>query len=208
MYSYICVLDFEATCDDNKSFKPAHEIIEFPSVLLQWNNKIKNYEKISEFQRFCKPIVNTQLTDFCKNLTGITQDQVDNGITFPQALNEHHQWLINHTDLYDHESPSVIIATFGRWDLITMLPIECKAWGIKSPEIYKKIINVKDAYKSIYHMKKGPGMARMLQLCNLTLDGRHHSGIDDCRNISKLVKHFTEKGFRWDDKYVLDVYLS
>ena len=39
-YEYICVLDFEATCDDVK--KRSHEIIEYPSVLLKWNEKSKS----------------------------------------------------------------------------------------------------------------------------------------------------------------------
>lgn len=27
----------------------------------------------------------------------------------------------------------------------------------------------------------------MLELCNLELEGKHHSGIDDARNIAKIV---------------------
>ena len=29
----------------------------------------------------------------------------------------------------------------------------------------------------------------MLQKLNLTLDGKHHSGIDDSKNIGKIVKN-------------------
>ena len=46
MYDYICVLDFEATCSEDKKFKPSHEIIEFPSVLLQRNGN--EYIKIDQ----------------------------------------------------------------------------------------------------------------------------------------------------------------
>jgi len=30
-------------------------------------------------------------------------------------------------------------------------------------------------------------MAGMLNILGMKLDGRHHSGIDDCRNIAKIV---------------------
>ena len=38
------------------------------------------------------------------------------------------------------------------------------------------------------------GMAMMLKVLKLTLDGRHHSGIDDTRNIAKIVISLANKG--------------
>jgi len=39
----------------------------------------------------------------------------------------------------------------------------------------------------------------MLQYLNLPLDGRHHSGIDDCNNISKIFIKMWEDGYRIDE---------
>ena len=36
-------------------------------------------------------------------------------------------------------------------------------------------------------------MAGMLEASKLSLDGKHHSGIDDCRNIGKLVRFIVER---------------
>lgn len=33
-YDYICVIDFEATCEEGNQLELTHEIIEFPIVLL------------------------------------------------------------------------------------------------------------------------------------------------------------------------------
>lgn len=33
-YDYICVVDFEATCEENNPYQYLHEIIEFPVVLI------------------------------------------------------------------------------------------------------------------------------------------------------------------------------
>ena len=35
-------------------------------------------------------------------------------------------------------------------------------------------------------------MAEMLDLLELPLDGRHHSGIDDAKNIAKIAKSLLE----------------
>ena len=82
---YICVLDFEATCWEDMANKK-HEVIEFPSVLLKWNKDKKEVIKLSEIQMYIKPKYNSTLSDFCTNLTGITQNLVDNGISFPEGL--------------------------------------------------------------------------------------------------------------------------
>ena len=39
------------------------------------------------------------------------------------------------------------------------------------------------------------GMEEMLQICGLKLEGRHHSGIDDAKNIAAVALHLMQKGF-------------
>jgi inhibitor of KinA sporulation pathway (predicted exonuclease) len=201
-YKFICVLDFEATCEqngNNQNFKPRNEIIEFPSVLLKWDLEKKIYEKVSEIQMFCKPLYNIELTDFCKTLTGITQEQVNSGIDFTEALDLHHKWLMDNTGMYEDPANSVVITTMGFWDLCTMLPAECRRWSVLPSPIYRQVINVKTAFETVYNEKK-QGMDQMLKTCGIKLEGRHHSGIDDSRNIAKLVQHFTNRGFVWSPR--------
>lgn len=186
MFDFICVLDFEATCDRDKSFTPAHEIIEFPSVLLQWIEG--EYRVVSEFQEFCKPIYNIKLTPFCKELTGITQEQVSRGFDFPHVLKRHQQWLEGFTHL---DLERVIIVTCGRWDLVDMLPDECRRWLVKPHQVYHRVINIKDAFCHKYGPFRG-GMAPMLAYMDLALLGRHHSGIDDCRNIARMTAQLAD----------------
>src|SRR5437016_2095354 len=88
---YIGVLDFEATCDNVKIY--GHEIIEFPTVLLKWDENKQNYSIIDEFQDYCRPLKNPRLTTFCMQLTGITQDKVDNGYNFDDTLDRHYKWI-------------------------------------------------------------------------------------------------------------------
>lgn len=162
-------------------------------MLLKWNDETNKYEKISEIQHYCKPLYNIQLTEFCKGLTGITQDQVNNGIDFSDALKRHELWLLEHINNFDE---SIIIITCGKWDLQTMLPTECNRWNITPRSVYRRYINLKDAFKTIYEYNPDHrySMVGMLDQCNIKLTGRHHSGIDDSRNIATIVQHLSDKG--------------
>ena len=46
-------------------------------------------------------------------------------------------------------------------------------------------------------MKKPPikGMGHLLESCGLKLEGKHHSGIDDAKNIARCVVSCLEKKF-------------
>lgn len=59
MYEYVCVLDFEATCEkDNKEF--VIEVIEFPSVLLKFKSD-KELEYVSQVKRSFSKFLDTNL---------------------------------------------------------------------------------------------------------------------------------------------------
>lgn len=52
------------------------------------------------------------------------------------------------------------------------------------------INNVKDVRKPLV-----TGMEQMLKLCGLELIGKHHSGIDDSRNIAACVVRSLQEGY-------------
>ena len=47
-------------------------------------------------------------------------------------------------------------------------------------------------------------MADMLDSVGLKLEGRHHSGIDDARNIAKVCIKLVENGFSFNQAMILD----
>merc|ERR1719502_2081902 len=106
MFSHLVVLDFEATCCDETKNWP-NEIIEWPSVLIEY----PSLRKIDEIQMFVKPVKNPALTKFCTELTGITQQQVDAGISVEQALKKYTAWLA------EHNVNRPLFLTCGDWDL-------------------------------------------------------------------------------------------
>ena len=64
---YLLILDFEATCGDATNGQ--HEIIEFPTLVYD----LETDEVKATFHEYVRPEVHPTLTEFCTNLTGITQ---------------------------------------------------------------------------------------------------------------------------------------
>ncbi|UZJ51115.1 hypothetical protein CBS101457_000435 [Exobasidium rhododendri] len=103
--SYL-VLDVEATCQAVKagqprksSFEFPNEIIEIPIILLQWRtlaNGSKELYKKDIFHTYVKPVWRPHLTQFCRDLTGITQDEIDSAPNFAEAVDLLHAFLASH----------------------------------------------------------------------------------------------------------------
>ncbi|CAF0942089.1 unnamed protein product [Rotaria sp. Silwood1] len=187
-YDYFLVLDFEATCDEDKKINPI-EIIEFPVLKIN----ARTFECESIFHTYVTPTVNPQLTKFCTNLTGITQDMITNQPKFDDVLKNFHLWLTNEKLL----EPNVkfIFVTCGDWDLYTMLPSQCNYFRLPRAEYFNEWINIKKSFQKATSKFARGGMMGMLKDLNIQHTGRHHSGIDDCKNIAEILKQLAERGY-------------
>jgi ERI1 exoribonuclease 3 len=112
---------------------------------------------------------------------------VDAASTLDVVYADHCSWLRNSIG-----ATEVIMATCGNWDLQTHLPREAKLKRLGIDKLYHRFINVKDEYRTVYG-RKVSGMPELLTALEIELVGRHHSGIDDTRNIAsamlKMIHH-------------------
>ncbi|KAJ3124266.1 hypothetical protein HK098_001276 [Nowakowskiella sp. JEL0407] len=182
---YILVLDFEATCSNDKSFGP-QEIIEFPIVVVD----LESNSVIAEFQEYVRPIRNPILDPFCTQLTGITQETVNAADTFPVVYSRVLSFLKENFLSPPHNS---LFLTCGDWDLETMLPAQLRVSGIHASPEFSAWINIKVPFRNLFSVRSA-GMTGMLSTLGLPLIGRHHSGIDDARNIAAIMKHLITLG--------------
>ena len=72
------------------------------------------------------------------------------------------------------------------------LPINCDYLHLPYASYLKKWINIKTYFQATVG-KKGYGMKTMLNDLKLELDGRHHSGIDDSKNITKILEELAKR---------------
>ncbi|RPD82022.1 exonuclease RNase T and DNA polymerase III [Lentinus tigrinus ALCF2SS1-7] len=201
---YLLILDFEATCDDSGSIpRNEMEIIEFPTLLYD----IEQDQVKAVFHQYVHPICHPTLTQFCTELTGIEQSTVNAAYPFPSVWERYQAFLQEHGVM--QEPGSVAYLTCGEWDLKTMLPMQLRLSGTQvglDPSTgtltapYNRWINVKKSYQRMYGLKNATGMAGMLRNAHMKLEGRHHSGIDDCKNILRIVQKMRKDGWKpWND---------
>ncbi|CDW83651.1 exonuclease family protein [Stylonychia lemnae] len=207
---YICVYDFECQCEEGTKNLTFNEIIEFPVVVID----VKSMQIIGEFQTYVKPTIHPKLTEFCTKLTGIEQSQVDGGVPIKEAIQQVHAFLEKLGVL----QTEFVFLSCGDFDG-NQIRREALHKQFNIPSYLKRWINIKKVFplhlfdKSkpeqqidfIKNVKKSTvsGMGELLKLSGLELEGRHHSGIDDARNIARCVVSSLEKGFQYTQGMVL-----
>ncbi|KAM9845855.1 3'-5' exoribonuclease 1 [Aulostomus maculatus] len=187
-YDYICVVDFEATCEEDNPSNFLHEIIEFPLVLINTHT----LEIVDTFQEYVKPELNPQLSDFCVKLTGITQKMVDDADLFPAVLQRVVTWL-QERELGTKYKYAIL--TDGAWDMSKFLNIQCRLSQIRYPQFAKKWINIRKSYGNFYKVPRTQTkLSTMLENLGLKYEGRPHSGLDDSRNIARIALRMLQDG--------------
>ncbi|XP_029354069.1 ERI1 exoribonuclease 2 isoform X2 [Echeneis naucrates] len=203
-FSYLIVIDFESTCWREKN-NYTQEIIEFPAVLLNTSSG----EVESEFHTYVQPQEHPSLSEFCTELTGITQEQVEAGIPLQICLSRFSRWLQklqlekgvafpNRQQRCSSPAPSpsqkpCTFLTWSDWDLGVCLQYECKRKQLHKPDVLNSWIDLRSTYRLFYN-RKPKGLNGALQDLGIQFSGREHSGLDDARNTAQLAARMMKDG--------------
>jgi inhibitor of KinA sporulation pathway (predicted exonuclease) len=169
----IFVVDIEATCWE-KGQRPVDqisEIIEIGVCLLD----IKSRQRLQKTSLLVKP-QSSSVSPFCTELTTLTQEQVDGGISFAEACSILREQFA---------SKQRVWASYGEYDRSTFQN-QCEEMGVIYP-FSNRHINVKTLFAIACALPKEVGMATALELLNLPLEGTHHRGGDDAWNIAQIL---------------------
>ena len=183
---YFLVLDFEGVINKDEGCPNVMEIIEFPVLKIN----VCTFETEAVFHTYVQPIIHPKLNPICTEITGITQDMVNGQPILPEALKMFDSWMQSEGLL--KEGVNFIFVTCGDWDLKNGLSKNCDYIKLAYPDYLKRWVNIKTYFQAIVG-KKGHGMKSMLRDLELNLDGRHHSGIDDSRNIAKILHELVKR---------------
>ncbi|HLT37476.1 MAG TPA: 3'-5' exonuclease [Enhygromyxa sp.] len=169
------VIDLEATCDNAGAVpKREMEIIEIGAVLVDRTS----FEPIAEFQTFVRPVRHPKLTRFCQELTSITQAQVDAAPGFVEAIAALREFMAGEQPLF---------CSWGNYDR-GQFQLDAGYHRIKLP-FGPDHLNLKQAFSDALGTRKRFGMAGALRRLGLPLQGTHHRGIDDARNIARILPY-------------------
>ncbi len=170
---FLLVIDLEATCDDGGAVPKAEmEIIEIGAVLVER----ATLRAVGDFQTFVRPVRHPTLTPFCTRLTSITQADVDAAPRFPDAMNALRRFV------------GARAARFCSWGDYDRKQFEQDALhhAVALP-FGNRHTNLKARFSEAIGDTKRYGMDGALARVGLALEGTHHRGIDDARNIARLL---------------------
>ncbi|KAF8487645.1 ribonuclease H-like domain-containing protein [Gautieria morchelliformis] len=222
-WEYFLVLDVEATCVAGTDFNWPNEIIEWPVVLLTWadrdnDGRASQLKVVDEFRSFVRPTWKPKLTEFCATLTGIAQANIDSAPLFTTVLDNFRLFLCQHGLICSQTGQPLrkfAWATDGPFDIRDFVIKQCFISKMKLPEWLRgDIIDVRKhvvswqaqtqnipSRKSSARSPPGPSLNISRQLTALSLapfQGRQHSGIDDTRNIARILIELARRGVKLD----------
>ena len=171
------ILDLEATCYE-RGEKPegfVNEIIEIGAVKVD-----ENYEYIDEYCKFLKPKNHPIISKFCNELTTITQEDIDKAEDARDVLIDFFEWC-------KEDGKEVVYVSWGFYDKNQF------KYDLRINKLDKEIINDSNhiSFKHLYgkvNRVKPMGLKKACYREKIDFEGTHHRGIDDAKNILKVLK--------------------
>ncbi len=174
----ILTIDIECTCWPTDALPSGmqQEIIEIGYSLLDYKSNI-----IQEHGSIIVKAIESTVSTFCKDLTGLTQEKVDRGITFEEACK---------TLQSDFKSGSRLWASFGYFDEKIFRKM-CERRNVPYPFIDQHL-NLKSISTVLLgqHVK---GIGHTLSLLGLNFEGKLHSGDWDSYNATRILQYYKAK---------------
>ena len=160
---------------------------------------------LSEFHLFVRPTERSKLTEFCTELTGIAQDNVDSASTLPIVLNQLYLFLQQHKLTFSTATSPPLTASSasfsccwvcdGQSDFEHFLHAEVSRKRLFTPPLlFSHYCDIRLAYASYHPHCTRPHLRGMLREMGLRFVGRPHSGLDDARNVASLLIELINRG--------------
>lgn len=173
---FYLVVDFEATCCTQGTVpRTEMEIIEIGAVMVEG----AGFLAVDEFQSFIRPVRHPKLTPFCTELTSISQSEVDGAPEFADCMKSLSTWLTDY--------PGFVFCSWGDYDR-KQLTQDCGYHRVADP-MRAPHLNLKALIAERHGLRKKPGLGEAIRMAGLQFSGTHHRGIDDARNIARLLPY-------------------
>lgn len=169
------VIDLEATTDEGGWPVEEMEIIEIGASLVGADGHERDH-----FQRFVRPQRRPCLTSFCRELTHISQSDIDGAAALPQVWTQFERWLAQHAPRLSGWS------SWGDYDR-RQLEQECRQQRLHNPLADVAHLNLKQAFAQARQLRRPVGLHSALQLAGLQFQGQQHRALIDARNTARLL---------------------
>ncbi len=169
------VIDLEATTDDGGWPLEEMEVIEIGASIVTRAGR-----EIDHFQRFIRPQRRPLLTAFCRQLTHITQANIDHASPTKHVWEQFERWLGQHLPKLEGW------ASWGDYDR-KQLEQEWQQKQLNSALEHLPHTNLKQLFANARQLKHPLGLNSALQLAGMQFSGQQHRALEDARNTARLL---------------------
>lgn len=169
------VIDLEATTEEGGWPVREMEIIEIGASLVA-----EDGHEVDHFQRYVRPQRRPCLTSFCRQLTRISQADIDTAELMPSVWAQFEHWL------HPYQPHLVGWASWGEYDRL-QLEQEWHRYGLISSLSISSHINLKQRFAEARQLKRAIGLRTALHLAGLRFQGPQHRALADARNTARLL---------------------
>ncbi|MBU3054864.1 exonuclease domain-containing protein [Pseudomonas indica] len=169
------VIDLEATTEEGGWPLEEMEIIEIGVSLVAADG-----HELDHFQRFVRPQRRPCLTTFCRELTHISQANVDGAAPLSEVWTAFERWLgpyVPHLAGW---------ASWGEYDR-RQLELEWQRQQLDSALNQIPHLNLKQRFAEARQLKRAVGLNTALQISGLQFIGQQHRALEDARNTARLL---------------------
>jgi inhibitor of KinA sporulation pathway (predicted exonuclease) len=181
----VAIVDFEATCGNVPNSEV--EIIAWGCVLLETSDFSLLHSKQKGFRTFIRPQIHPIMSQFCLDLTGVSQQEVSWGQSFKCGFEEFLEWIKPYGSFEDF--------TFGAWGEFDkkQLEIQCRIDGQEVPfsdwcnlrtEVMRELGIGKNSKSSVRSVVEGLGGH---------FEGREHCAYSDCLTVAQILNLANKK---------------
>lgn len=181
--SIVVCVDLEATCCDDNSFPRSEmEIIEIGLSVV--NTTVDGYEELDNFSLFVRPVIHTQLTKFCTELTTIQQDDVDEAVTWVTVAAAVQARL--RTIAQQHDPIPMIWVSWGDFDR-NLIARESDRTGAVNP-MPSTHFNLKAVDAAWRNTTKQRGLMGAVSSLGIAFPGTLHRAGDDAKAVAAVLR--------------------
>ena len=175
-HAYYLIIDLEATCNSDGSIpRDEMEIIEIGALM----QDTETFEVVSEFQTFVRPGAESRADGV---LHGIDDDHTSRGWTRRLCCRTPLQSLKKWMQGFD----DTVFCSWGKYDR-GQFEKDCRYHNLDYP-FPPQHINLKEEFSRALNTGRRFGLDGALKRLGLEFEGTHHRGIDDVRNMARIVR--------------------
>ena len=165
------VIDIESTCWEH--LPPRGQI----SEIIEVGICVVDVQLLRQLERrslMVKPMM-SEISDFCRELTGITGEMVNHAPPLSEAV----QILRDQDRAADR-----LFASWGDYDRKQFLR-NCQTYDLPYP-FGPTHLNIKNLFSTALGLNRELGIDSACQRLGLTMEGTHHRGVDDAWNAARV----------------------